>query len=1498
MKWGGVVAALLAVVIALVGVSTIARATGGDGSGDTPEVTEPAAAVAKIGETEYTSLDDAVAAAADGDTITVLGNCSSEGIERTTGDLVFEAQEGTRPVVEFNNKGIRTIGSDISFLGLDVKMTVSENPGGEGSTANLINASELTLSNTNMTIVNDEADEAGESAIYLYMGANLSVKDGSHLTITGFNEGESSGIYADGSEQGDNPLQFQIAVSDYSTIEIKDCAWGGMTVNPCDITVSNNSNILISECGVNGGKQGLGCYYGKMTIQGQSKVDVSDNVGADWGIFIKDLEVDGTSTLLANNNSGDGIDVGGVGKISSGAKVEMSNNDESGMWVYLGDTWAGDVTIDSGAYVTADNNGNDGITNRNVLTIQAGANVDVSANGDSGVQNRGTFKVAEGANVTVDSNKGSGVYNEENGVSSLNGNIVISNNADSGVYNLGKLSMTSGSVQNNSSQKYGGGIHNGNELEIASTVPVYNNHADLSGDDIYNRDGASITFGSVGTDWALDGDPDCTDAIDGWYDDSTGARWEAHRAPVHAEEFTDFNGETGLATVTGLKALKAAHGLIPLGPDDPSTPGYDTSKSKSATNLDDNFESNVTLSLPSAEEELVSDVVFVLDKSTSTDVEDSALAMLKDLGDQASRTGAKVKVGVVIFNSVANIANDGNFFDLATQYDDIEAAIREKIESGTNMHAGLLAANEMLENDTDVADSRKYVVLVSDGMSYYYCNDGDYNTAYTISSRNGGDTGTGGRNEQPNDGLYAWECKYDHGYIPDWNTYFSGIEPLLSSDYQKYEYRVDDPNRPTTNDYDSEGSIPYSDNDKYPINVDMSLYYSNQLYQEMNQRYHCYALRANEGETQIPFGGSFMDYLANGEDVSFESIENDIYYLLDKGTEIVDVIGYGTYDDGTPYDFSFVDDADRISMTVGDDELSAEKIETGLPENATSGYGFGEADGGYAYELYYYANGRDGASDECFVWKTNVPVSNFARVQVNYTVRLNNPRTDEGLYGTYDEYGVNNASGLLTNASAVLYPVATGNQPGVPEEFRRPTVSYAVGNATIQPADLTIYMGGDEGYEGVVNDTGTAVEGQNNSLPEPGFYITLPSYVNDALYAAGLAAPDAPANLSDLLTITAQAQDGTGRTWTLEPYGDTPELSSASAGYIYRVVPAEGQDPVRLEFTDAEGNTQVSDSFEPSTALYNTYGMDIYSGGVDMGSVKLNVRTADGSIDFTCGLNTQPGELTIRYVTGDQADVVTDVVAPDELAAARAENPDGAYAVLPDGTTYTINDSTVDVALDGPYAAAPSLLFDNVVSDHNSEGAGAYDDQLAVLTMNDLMADGVQFENPYYQAKYLDLVDANNGNVWLSSSNPIDVYWPYPEGTDENTTFYLMHFEGLHREMENGEISGQIDNAVRTDMEVENTEYGIKFTTDGFSPFVLMWDAGTDETGGSTEPPTSVEPPTPKPVDDVKPAGDGAGSSDALPDSGDATSAVLPVAALCGGAALVAAGLVLRRRRQ
>lgn len=54
--------------------------------------------------------------------------------------------------------------------------------------------------------------------------------------------------------------------------------------------------------------------------------------------------------------------------------------------------------------------------------------------------------------------------------------------------------------------------------------------------------------------------------------------------------------------------------------------------------LDEDYRATVTLTMPSYAEPLETDVVFVLDKSTSTIVEDTALKMLEALKNQVENT--------------------------------------------------------------------------------------------------------------------------------------------------------------------------------------------------------------------------------------------------------------------------------------------------------------------------------------------------------------------------------------------------------------------------------------------------------------------------------------------------------------------------------------------------------------------------------------------------------------------------------------------------------------------------------------------------------------------------------------------------------------------------------------------------------------------------------------------------------------------------------------------
>ena len=463
-------------------------------------------------------------------------------------------------------------------------------------------------------------------------------------------------------------------------------------------------------------------------------------------------------------------------------------------------------------------------------------------------------------------------------------------------------------------------------------------------------------------------------------------------------------------------------------------PQWDTSKSKKATNLDSNYESKVTLSLPSAEEKLDSDIVFVLDKSTSVQLKNQALEMLNALKGQADKTGAKIKVGVVIFNKIANVTE---WKDLETQYDDIKAAIEQDIQEGTNIHAGLLAAKKMLDEDTDVAANRKYMILVSDGVTYQFCHNSDYEKAWTRSF---------------NGELHADKVN-QRGTLTELNIQYDNAETGIPQNSIS-AWMTDIQNRMNngkdceeTYDYEYTGNAPTDTSQllpakEYVSNVEKALYLTKNTYEELSTSYNCYAILARETR---PWGTDFMKLLAGGSTLNFESVQNNILYLVAAGSKVEDYMGYTS-----DYNFNFINDASKLTITVGREDAQKKLDAVKIDDNH---YGFEpvtvETDSSdsdkvttYRYNLEYIPGNM--TDTEHFVWRINVPVENFAPVALTYSVKLVNPKSASGTYGQYDADGSKNYSGLYTNNSATLYPKDSNENWGIPENFLKPTVSYTV----------------------------------------------------------------------------------------------------------------------------------------------------------------------------------------------------------------------------------------------------------------------------------------------------------------------------------------------------------------------------------------------------------------------------------------------------------------------
>lgn len=880
--------------------------------------------------------------------------------------------------------------------------------------------------------------------LMLQLNGTLSVTNGAKLTFKfdSLSSGTRNALYMHPGAKlyVTNGSTFEILGENTSTMERPGQGIQLDKAGTASINVTGNSKFLID--GTNRG------YVNSPVINVEDSTFTVQNCtsnASNGGNFTAI-----NSTVTYQNNKGHGLSAGDV--ILKDTDFLSDNNGLYGVYV------SGKFLVDKDSTMTVTNNSYDDDCAGVNLTaavndgrVKAGAVVTITGNKCSGFSSRGVCTFEEGSKLTITNN-----------------------------------------INDKGSASYGGGIYNTKStahLTLPSDAVIYNNHAVTGGDDIYNT--GEITFSHVGTDWILD---DTNLPITGWYFDgdnngTTTNRWSKSN---YYELFNLFD-ESGKVTLTGTYALKAAHAYAyAYDPETPVNPGteWQVSKSKTATNLDANYQSQVTLSLPSAQEQLVSDVVFVLDKSTSGNVKDDAIKMLESLKSDIEENGAKVNVGIVIFNQAASRFG---WYDLITEYDQIIEIFNKEIKDGTNLNAGLLAAKEMLEEHTDVDPNRKHMILVSDGISYYYCEGTNYQQGYTIASLNGGDDGEGTRNCTPDSTLSAWGIKYGtygadnegFSYIPDWSQWESGMPALLSSDYTKYQYQVGSPDIPT--EADSPKAVPFKERKNYPINVDISLYNSLKLYRDLASKYHCYAVL--DGTTnKYTFGTPFMEYMAgetfvgSSSQEKFLNIKNDIFYLVDEGSSIVDVIGEGIDNAGNEYDFKFINDINNLNLTVNGISLPKEQI----VENTS--YGFGEKldNGKYEFELTYYPDGigkearsQEVIAGELFRLDINVPITIDKPVQLTYTVQLTNPQTADGTYGQYDADGSEEYAGLYTNKMAILYPVDSNGVEGEQEAFQKPTVSYSISNGKpvdppVDPEDPTPRPGGgdeDDDTPTIINDT-------------------------------------------------------------------------------------------------------------------------------------------------------------------------------------------------------------------------------------------------------------------------------------------------------------------------------------------------------------------------------------------------------------------------------------------
>lgn len=374
----------------------------------------------------------------------------------------------------------------------------------------------------------------------------------------------------------------------------------------------------------------------------------------------------------------------------------------------------------------------------------------------------------------------------------------------------------------------------------------------------------------------------------------------------------------------------------------------------------------------------------------------------------------------------------------------------------------------------------------------------------------------------------------------------------------------------------------------------------------------------------------------------------------------------------------------------------------------------------------------------------------------------------------------------------------TSYQPGDFITLTHDTILYAqwTPNIKIQPANVTIYMGGSS-YGGVVDADGNLVG--NNGFPEPGFTVILPVELNSV-------------DMSKLY-LQYKENENSILQWKFEKYGDGEHN-------IYRIV-VDGETPqrdVRMEFENAQGQIVEKDTFDIKEHLNQTLIMRVYGDGIDAGKVSFMYE------DKIYGISVLPATLTVRGTTN---------------AVQYADPSDGIIAEKPglitqEGTSYYVNGSEVEVV----NTTGICLLFDEII---NSNEANDNRTNLLLQRVEKIL--GNSDSDRVYDFKYLDLVDQNNGNAWVKADKPVTIYWPLPEGTNADTSFTLLHFTEAHRSLTEEQIKDAINNGDVETMkikEVTNTHVVFDVTPGNFSPFVLIGeekkssDSGASSGGGHT----------------------------------------------------------------
>ena len=403
----------------------------------------------------------------------------------------------------------------------------------------------------------------------------------------------------------------------------------------------------------------------------------------------------------------------------------------------------------------------------------------------------------------------------------------------------------------------------------------------------------------------------------------------------------------------------------------------------------------------------------------------------------------------------------------SNNFDAIKNAMDTEYSGGTNIHAGLLAGKEALDQHDGVSADRKYLILISDGSTYLDSKDGNWasDTPFTRSyypkenykSAAGGfwDNGMYEPNNHSKVNVPRPKTTAD---VAAWQKYLNDVktrnemvnsEGKTGDDYDYHcNYDLNFNQGKPSDDFKSQPCEPRTAN-----NRDMAFYYANEAWNTIKDSgYHAYSIAVADGSAgagNADDSHCFMHYLNDGASLDFDAIKKEIIYAVGAGSQVEDKMGS---------EFDLV--SGTFQLTVGGKALTC--IQNG------NAYSFGDDVKSDRFVIIYNED------DDSFTWTINENVSNFAPVQLSYKVKLTNSSTTAGTYE------------VATNEYARLTPKDSNGVVGQTVEFDIPKVIY-----TISKQSLSYDANGGTGtMESITGEVGSKSVIEQNGFARSGHTYT------------------------------------------------------------------------------------------------------------------------------------------------------------------------------------------------------------------------------------------------------------------------------------------------------------------------------------------------------------------------------------------------------------------------